>query len=96
MVSSSIWSIEGTLIGTTTLGQRRSGSNGNEGVLHIPQNSKTGASQWEDLMLHPGHSLEGEGVLSLCRNAVDIISNPSRQVGSVNDCKKLKVKLKIK
>ena len=32
------------MIGTTTLGQSGPGSNGNEGVLHTPQMSKTGAS----------------------------------------------------
>ena len=36
---SSIWPIEKILSGATTLGQRRPGSNGNEGVLHIPQSS---------------------------------------------------------
>ena len=30
--------------GATTLGQSRTGSNGNEGVFHIPQNYKSGAS----------------------------------------------------
>ena len=33
-----------TLTGITTLSQSEPGSNGNEGVLHIPQNSKTRAS----------------------------------------------------
>ena len=33
-----------TLIGTTAPGQSGSGSKGNEGILHIPQNSRTGAS----------------------------------------------------
>ena len=33
-----------TLTDTTTLGQSSSGSNGNEGVLHTSQNSRTGAS----------------------------------------------------
>ena len=37
--------IDSTLSGTTTLGQSGLGSNGNEGVLHIPQSSRiTGAS----------------------------------------------------
>ena len=36
---------EGNLSGVTTPGQRGPGSNGNEGVLHIPQSSSiTGAS----------------------------------------------------
>ena len=36
--------IDGTLTGATTLGQSGPGSNGNEGVLHIPQSSITGTS----------------------------------------------------
>ena len=36
-LNSSIWPIDGSLTGTTTLGQSGPGSNGNEGVLHIPQ-----------------------------------------------------------
>ena len=34
----------GTLTGTTTLSQSGPGSNGNEGVLHSPQSTRTGAS----------------------------------------------------
>ena len=37
-----IWPIDGTLTGTTTLGQSGPKSNGNEGVLQLPQSSKTG------------------------------------------------------
>ena len=36
--------IDRTFSGVTTPGQSGSGSNGNEGVLHIPQSSRTGAS----------------------------------------------------
>ena len=36
MQFSSIWPIDRTLSGTTTLGQSGLGSDGNEGVLHIP------------------------------------------------------------
>ena len=36
---SSIWPIDQTLLGATTLGQNRPWSDGNEGVLHIPQSS---------------------------------------------------------
>ena len=42
---SSIWSIDRTLSGTTTLGLSGPGSDGNEGVLRIPQSSSiTGTS----------------------------------------------------
>ena len=36
-MNSYIWPIDGTLTGTTTPGQGRPKSNGNEGVLHIPK-----------------------------------------------------------
>ena len=36
---SSIWTIDRTLSGATTPGQSGPGSDGNEGVLHIPQSS---------------------------------------------------------
>ena len=39
----SIWSRDGTLIGTTTLDQSGPESNGNEGVLYTPQITWTGA-----------------------------------------------------
>ena len=44
MSNCSIWPIDKTLSGATTPGQSEPGSNGNEGVLHIPQSSSiTGA-----------------------------------------------------
>ena len=47
-----------TLSGTTTSGQSEPGSNGNEGVLRIPQSSIiTGASPSYCLVSLPGHSL---------------------------------------
>ena len=52
-----------TLSDAITLGQSVPGSNGNEGVLHIPQSSSTtGASPSDCLISYPGHSLAG-GVL---------------------------------
>ena len=41
-LNSSVWSIDSTQTGTTTPGQNGSGSNGNEGVFHIPQRSRSG------------------------------------------------------
>ena len=38
-LNNSIWPIDETLTGTTNLSQSGTGDNGNEGVLHIPQNS---------------------------------------------------------
>ena len=43
-LNSSIWLIARTLIGITTLGQSGPESNGNQGILHIPQSSRPGAS----------------------------------------------------
>ena len=36
-MNSSIWPIDGTLIAMNNLGQSKPSSNGNKGVLHIPQ-----------------------------------------------------------
>ena len=49
-----------TLSGATTLGQSGAGSNGNKGVLHIPQSSSAaGTSPSDCLVSYPGHSLGG-------------------------------------
>ena len=59
MSNSSIWPIDGTLSSATTPGQSRPGSDSNERVFHIPQNSSiTGASLSECLVSYPGHSLK--------------------------------------
>ena len=44
-LQTSIWPIDRTLSGTATSGHSGPGSNGNEEVLHITQNSRTKASQ---------------------------------------------------
>ena len=50
------------LSGATTPSQSGPGSNGNEGVLHIPQTSSiTGTSPSDCLVSYPGHSLGGWG-----------------------------------
>ena len=75
---SSIWPIDWTLSGTTTLGQSGSESNGNERLLHIPQSSIiTGTSTLGCLVSYPGHSL-GEGVLPLWREAFRVFYSHSR------------------
>ena len=77
---SSIGPIDRTLSGTTTSGQSGSGSNGNEGVLRIPQGSNiTGTSPLQILVSYPGHSL-WEVVLPICRYAVNVFYNPNRLV----------------
>ena len=50
----------GPLSGATTPGQSGPGSNGNKGVLHIPQSSSiTGTSPSNCLVSYPGHSMVG-------------------------------------
>ena len=63
MSNRSIWPIDKTLSGATTLGQRGSGSDGNEEALCIPQSSSVSeASPSDCLVSYPGHSL-GESYL---------------------------------
>ena len=72
---SSIWPIDRTLSGATTPGQSRPGSDGNNGVLCIPQiSSTTGISPSDCLVSYPGHLLEV--VLPLCREAVGVFYSP--------------------
>ena len=53
---SSIWIIDRTLSGASSSGQSGAGSDGNEGVLHILQNSSiTGTSPSDCLVSYPGH-----------------------------------------
>ena len=57
---SSIQPMNRALLGATTPGQGGPGSDGNEGVLRIPQSSSTaGTSPSDCLVLYPGHSLGG-------------------------------------
>ena len=70
-LNSCILPINGSLTGTTTPGLNRSESNDNEGVLHIPQTSRTEASLSHGLVSYQGHSFWG-GVLLLFRDAVGI------------------------
>ena len=64
---SSIWPIERTLSGATTLGQSGPGSDGNVGVLRFLQNSSISRAPPSDCLVScPGGSL---GVLILCRDA---------------------------
>ena len=67
----SFWPIDRTLSGATTTGQSGLESIDNEGVLHIPQISKVGASPSNGLMSIPGYSLDG-GFLTLCRDAITV------------------------
>ena len=54
MSNHSIWPIDRTLLGATTPGQSGPGSNGNKGVLRIPQSSSiTGTSPSDCLVSYP-------------------------------------------
>ena len=60
MSNTSIWLINRTLSGTTTKSQSGPGSDGNKGVLSIPQSSSiTGASPSDCSVSYPGHLLGG-------------------------------------
>ena len=75
---SSISPIDRTLSGTTTPSQSVLWSDGNEGVLSIPQSfSITGTSPPDCLESHPEHSWRGVD-LPLCRKAVGVFYTPSR------------------
>ena len=78
MSNTSIWPINRTLSGTTTLGQSRPGSDGNERVLCIPQSSSiTGTSPSDCLLSYSRHLLVGV-VLPLCRDAISECYSPSQ------------------
>ena len=55
--NSSIWLIDRTLSGATTPGPSGPKTNGNEMVLHIPQNSKTEASRSDYFISYPVYPL---------------------------------------
>ena len=56
----SIWPINRTLSGVTTPSQNGPESDGNKGVLRLPQSSSiTGTSPSDCLVSYPGHSLGG-------------------------------------
>ena len=68
----SIWPIDRSLSSATTPGQSWPWSDGNKGVLRIPQSSSiTETSSPDCLVLYPGHSL-WRGVLPLCRDAAGV------------------------
>ena len=52
----SIYPLRWTLLGTIISSQRQSGSHSNEGVVHVPQSFKNGASPVDSLVSYPGHS----------------------------------------
>ena len=86
MSNSSFWPIVRTLPGDTTPGQSGPVSDGNEGVLCIPQSSSiTGASPSDCLVSYPGW-----WVLPLCSGAVAVFYSPSwmgwEEIGQNSSC----------
>ena len=78
MQFSAILPIGRTLLGATPSSQSGPGSDGDEGVLLIPQNpSITGTSLSDCLVSYLGHLLRGR-VLPLCRGAVSVFYSPTR------------------
>ena len=58
--NSLLWTIDGTLLDATTLGQLGPGSDGYKGVFRIPQSSSIiGVVQSDCLVSYPGRSLGG-------------------------------------
>ena len=58
MSNSSVWPIDKTLSDATTPDQSGHGSDGNEGVFHLPQNSKTWASSSHSWVSYVTHWLQ--------------------------------------
>ena len=77
MSNSSIWLIDRTLSGATIPDQSGPGSDGNEGLLNIPQSSSfPGISPTDRFVSYPGHTL-GD-LTSLCRETVGLFYRPGR------------------
>ena len=77
MLNSFIWPIDKTLSSAITLDQSGPGSNGNEGVLCIPQNSSISGTTPSNCLMSKD-SYWGERVLPLCRGAVGVFYSPNR------------------
>ena len=70
---SSTWPIERTLSGATIPSQSGTGSDGNKGVIRIPQSSSyTGGSSSDFLVSYPGHSLGESYPFSVKQSAYSI------------------------
>ena len=73
MLNSSIWPIDRTQVGATTLGQNEPGSNSDEGILHIPKSSRTGASPLDEMQFSvKSRTLVGRGLtpLQICSQCI--------------------------
>ena len=79
-----IWPIDRTLSDVTTPSQSRLESDGNEGVLYIPQSSSiTGALQSDCLVPYLGHVLAKEGLTLLQRCCWCILQSPAEWANDI-------------
>ena len=77
MQFSSIQPIDRALSSATIPGQSGPESNGNEGVLRIPQSPSISATSPSDYLLsYQGHLL---GILPLCRGTIGVFYSTDRQ-----------------
>ena len=79
MQFSSIWTKDRTLSGATTLGQCEPGSDGNEGLLHIPQDSSSTGTSPSDCLESYLWPLVG-GSLTLLQRCSQCILQPSHKL----------------
>ena len=87
MQFSSIRPIDRILSGATTPGLGGLGSDGNEGVLHIPQSfSIAWTSPWDCLVSYPGHTMR-ESYPSLEMQLVNTTAQLTGQTSEAEQCK---------
>ena len=79
----SSWPTDGTLTGTTSVGQSGSGRNGNEELLHVRKSSRTWASASDILVSYARHTLWGN--LLLFRDAVGVFEAPADRAFMAED-----------
>ena len=72
----SIWPIDQTLTNSTALHQNGPGSNGNEGILHILQSSRIGASLSGAVLYHTQDTCLVEGGMSYSAGKVPLMYQP--------------------
>ena len=79
MSNITIWSMDWTLLSATSRGQNWPGSDGDEGVPRIPQNSSiTAASPLDGLVSYSGHLFGGRYYPPPRRDAIGVFYSPSR------------------
>ena len=67
-----MWPMDRTLSDATTQSQSEPGSDGNDGILSIPQSSSIHGASSSDYLVSYQDSLCGRGVVPLCIDAVNV------------------------